>query len=168
MIQPMSDSDEPTAQAIYNDMLRTAIAPRLRALGFKGSGASYVLADDRRWLIIGFQKDRYSRADCVRFTVNLTAADKAVWAEAHAEKPWLPRRPSGNSHYFEAEPGVIRLGNLMPPHGEDRWWEVGPRRPSGPAATRVLRAIERLALPWFRSGVARWPNITQPDVISEH
>jgi hypothetical protein len=152
----------PTAQNLYAEMLRTEIAPRLRALGFKGSGSSYVLPTDDRWLIVAFQKDSYSRADCVRFTVNLTVANKRAWAEARIETPSLPLRPSGNAHYIEAEHVVIRLGNLMPPDGQDRWWEVGPRRPSGPSARRVIKAIERLALPWFRTGAARWPKMVRP------
>jgi hypothetical protein len=94
--------------------------------------------------------------------VNLTVADKRAWAEARIETPSLPLRPSGNAHYIGAEPAVIRLGNLMPHDGQDRLWEVGPRRPSGPPAKRVLEAIERLALPWFRTGAARWPEMARP------
>jgi hypothetical protein len=147
-----------TAQSVFAEMLRTEIAPHLRGLGFKGSGRSYVLPDDERWLIVAFQKDYYSRADCVRFTVNLAVANKRAWNEARVTAPGLPRRPSGNAHYWEDQSGgVIRLGNLMPPDGQDRWWEVGPGRPSGPQAKRILLAIERLAIPWFRTGVARWP-----------
>jgi hypothetical protein len=152
---------EPTAQTVYATMLRTEIAPRLRELGFKGSGSKYVLPDDDRWLIVGFQKGQYSRADSVPFTVNLTIADKRAWAEARDRKSWLPLRPGGNSHYPVDEQSVIRLGNLMPPDGQDRWWEVRPTRPSGPTAARVLIAIERLALPWFRTGAARWPEMVE-------
>lgn len=151
-----------SAQSVFADMLRTEIAPRMRTLGFKGSGRSYELPDPDRWLIVAFQKDYYSRADCVRFTVNLTIADKREWDESRVKAPRLPLRPSGNAHYLQARSGVIRLGNLMPPDGQDRWWEVGPLRPSGPPARRVLRAIERLAIPWFRTGAARWPFMALP------
>jgi uncharacterized protein DUF4304 len=155
----MASPIQPTAQTVYATMLRTEIAPRLRELGFKGSGSSYLLPDDDRWLIVAFQRGRYSRADCVPFTVNLTAGDKRTWAEARARMSWLPLRPSGNAHYFVDQQSVIRLGNLMPPDGQDRWWEVRPTHPSGPTAARVLIAIERLALPWFRTGAARWPEM---------
>ena len=154
----MADPDVVTAQVVYATMLRTEIAPRLRTLGFKGSGAVYVLPDDERWLMVGFQKDYYSRADCVRFTVNLTVADKATWDKARLEDPSLGVRPSGNSAYPPYS-NVIRLGNLMPPMGNDRWWEVGPKRPSRPAANRVVKAIETLAIPWLRFGITRWPYV---------
>ncbi|HVD48366.1 MAG TPA: DUF4304 domain-containing protein [Candidatus Limnocylindria bacterium] len=157
----MASQVGPTAQAVYADMLRTEIAPRLRGLGFKGSGSSYVLPDDDRWLIVAFQKTYYSRKDCVRFTVNLTVADKRDWAEARVETPSLPFRPTGNAHYMETEMAVIRLGNLMPPDGQDRWWKVGPRRPGGQPAKRILKAIERLAIPWFQTGAARWPEMAR-------
>ena len=145
----MTAKDERTAQAIYADMLRLQIGPRLRALGFTGSGASYVLRDDERWLIVGFQKDRYSTAAIVRFTVNLTAADKRAWAKAHAEQQWLPARPSGNARYPVGE--TIRLGGLMPP-GLDHWWAVEASHASNSAAAQVIEAIEFFALPWLRSG----------------
>jgi hypothetical protein len=140
-----------TAQAIYADMLREVITPRLRALGFKGSGPSYVLPDDDWWLIVAFQKKFYSRADWMSFTVNLTVANKAAWANDRGYEPTLPIRPSGNTSYLFGTEKVIRLGNLMPPRGEDRWWELEPQRPSKPAAMQVGSAIERLAIPWLRA-----------------
>ena len=153
----MGEHDVVTAQTVFAVMLRSQITPRLRTLGFEGSGPSFVLPDEVRWLILAFQKDRSIRADCVRFTVNLTVADKQAWSDARRYEPSLPVRPSGNVHYVLGEAKVIRLGNLMPPRGTDRWWDVGPTRPSGPAARRVLNAIERLALPWFHHGTTRWP-----------
>lgn len=150
----MPGADQPTAQAIYADLLRTSIAPRLRTLGFKGSGARYVLPDDDRWLIVAFQKDRYSRSDWLSFTVNMTVAEKTAWAEAHAAQAWLPPRPGGNSNYPVDKTTVLRLGNLMP-SGEDRWWEVVPGRPTILAVVEVLDAIEHLAMPWLRAQFAR-------------
>lgn len=147
----MPTSRQPTAQTTYADMLRGEIGPRLRALGFKGSAGKYILPDPDRWLMIGFQKDYYSRFEEVSFTVNVTAADKQAWVEAHAAQAWLPERPSGNSHYFVQRTTVIRLGNLMPPRGEDRWWEVRPGQPTTSVSAQVLDAIERRALPWLRS-----------------
>jgi uncharacterized protein DUF4304 len=149
----MGDAGAVTAQAVYADMLRSEIAPRMRSLGFTGSGPAFVLPDDDRWLIVAFQKDRYSRADGVRFTVNLTVADKATWAADRRYEPSLPVRPSGNARYVIGTATVIRLGTLMPPRGEDRWWEIGPARPSGPAARRVLNAIEAHALSWLRNRI---------------
>jgi hypothetical protein len=156
----MVDGALVTAQLVYRDMLRTHIAPRLRGLGFTGSGATYVLPDDARWLLLGFQQ-RNIRADCVRFTVNLTVADKETWDSARLAFSWLGVRPRANARFPPYSTG-IRLGNLMPPMGNDRWWEVGPPRPSKAVATRILRAIEDLAVPWLRTGATRWPELVDP------
>jgi hypothetical protein len=140
-----------TAQTIYAAMLRTVVAPRLRALGFKGSGSSYVLPDDDWWLIVAFQKNRYSGPEWVSFTVNLTVANKAAWAADREMELTLPIHPSGNTSYLFGTEKLIRLGNLMPPRGEDRWWEVGPSNSSELAALQVGNAIERLAIPWLQA-----------------
>ena len=142
-----------SAQAAYADMLRLEIAPRLRVFGFAGSGSSYVLPADDRWQIVAFQKDYHSRAELLRFTVNLTVADKAAWEAVRAREASLPGRPSGNTRYGPVT-SVIRLGLLVPPLHEDLWWEVVRGRPTGATATRILDAIERYALPWFRDQAA--------------
>ncbi len=65
-----------TAQETYASMLREQIAPRLRALGFQGSGGVYRLPDEREWRQLGFQKDRYSTAvtRAVRFSTFLASS----------------------------------------------------------------------------------------------
>jgi hypothetical protein len=118
----------------------------MRALGFKGSGGRYVLPDADRWLIVAFQKNRYSTAESVSFTVNLTAANKEAWEKFRGG--WgLAEQPSGNAVY----PGVdvIRLGPIAKTIGYDRWWDVSPHD-SG-AAPDVLEAIETYGIPWLRS-----------------
>src|SRR5262245_16788124 len=141
----------PTAQDMYRAMHRLELGPRMRALGFKGSGGRYVLPDDHRWLVIGFQKNRYSTAACVSFTVNVTAADKQTWA-AHQSEPWVPAQPDGNAAYPWTD--TVRLGGLMP-HGIDRWWQVGPYCSDASATEDVLDAIEHFALPWLQ----RWSKL---------
>jgi hypothetical protein len=145
----MTEGSGGTAQARFADMLRLEIASELRSLGFTGSGARYVLPDDDRWLLVGFQKDRYNRADTVRFTVNLTAVGRKAWTDARAGQPWLPEQPSGNAHYPVDGLQVIRLGSLLPPR-EDRWWEVTTSRGSTRVSAEVLAAIEQAGLPWLR------------------
>ena len=101
----------------------------------------------------GFQKSYYSTADSVRFTVNLTAANKAAWAAGREQEPWLPLRPSGNLSYPIGQ--VVRLGGLTPPAHHDLWWEIVPGIPTEPVAHQVVDAIERHGLPWLRSQAGR-------------
>ena len=132
-------------------MLRGEIAPRLRALGFLGSSGKFVLPSPDWWRIVGFQKDRYSDPEHVRFTVNLTVANKAAWAADREYEPSLPASPSGNTSYYFDTDKVIRLGPLLPPRHEDRWWDVIPGVPTDPVAELVTSYIERYALPWFQT-----------------
>jgi hypothetical protein len=103
-------------------------------------------------MIVGFQKNRYSTAELVSFTVNLTSATKRAWAAARASEPWLPERPSGNGAYPGAD--TLRLGPLVPTIRYDKWWEVGSGGSSVQAAAEVLDAIEQVGIPWLRSPTA--------------
>ena len=134
-------------------MLRQEGAPKLRALGFLGSGAKFVLPSPDWWQIVAFQKDRYSDTERILFTVNLTVANKAAWAADRDYEPSIPESPSGNTSYWFETEKVIRLGPLLPPHHEDRWWDVIAGVPTGPVAELVTSYIERYALPWFRKEV---------------
>jgi hypothetical protein len=140
-----------TAQETYAAMLREQVAPRLRALGFLGSGSAYRLPDEAVWRRLGFQKDRYSTAEAVRFTVNLSVADKARWAAARVREPWIGARPSGNTRYaLPAETfRAVRIGQLMPGR-RDTWWEVVAGRDTTRLAAEVAAAIAAYALPWLR------------------
>jgi hypothetical protein len=150
-------ADHPTALEAYASIQRHEIGPRLRALGFTGSAGSYVLPDDEWWRVVAFQKDRYSRRDWVRFTVNLTLTAKDEWA-MQAARSNRPRRHPGAA--VEMVGYHIRLGNLMPPLGEDRWWEIGaePLGETGSlaeaalAGREVIEALNKFAVPWLLGG----------------
>jgi len=77
-------------------MLRSAIAPALRAFGFKGSGQTFELADERFWALLGFQKSLASDRSMVKFTVNLCVIDKAKYSNAQEEASYLPAKPTPN------------------------------------------------------------------------
>jgi hypothetical protein len=42
-----------TAQNTFKRMMREQVAPKLRVLGFKGSGQKFVLASDSHWALLG-------------------------------------------------------------------------------------------------------------------
>ncbi len=106
-----------TAQETYQAMVREQIAPRLRALGFRGSGSVYRLPDHAAWRLLGFQRSVSSNPQRVKFTINLTLADKAAWRAALPTHPWIGPRPTGNVGEYVAPPEVVevaRVGSLMP------------------------------------------------------
>lgn len=139
----------PTAQDTFRSMIRDEIAPALRTLGFRGSGAVYELPDEHFWRLVGFQKSRSSDRSEVRFTVNLTRADRMRWLAALESNPWLGPKPSGNADY--GLPDVVevtRLGQLMPGR-QDVWWTVGASATTGDVSRRVVSALEVYGVPWL-------------------
>ena len=138
-----------TAQDLYLEMHRVEIAPRLRDLGFKGTRGSYVLPDDEFWQVVSFQKDKYSSAEWIRFTVNLARTAKDEWA-LEAGRSARPRRHPGGS--IEAVGYWARLGNVLAPLGHDRWWEIAPGRSTASVGAEVVAALDQFGIPWLRGG----------------
>jgi len=66
------------AQDTFNAMLRDQIAPRLRALGFTGSGHQYVWPAAEHWASLGFQKSRRGTGTELEFTVNVSVVGRAA------------------------------------------------------------------------------------------
>jgi uncharacterized protein DUF4304 len=90
-----------TAQDAYKVLMRDYIAPRLRELGFKGSGREFWLSSELFWAGIGFQASAWSDKSAVQFTVNIQVVEKDRWAELVASRPdpKYPERPAANNSY---------------------------------------------------------------------
>jgi hypothetical protein len=134
-------------------MIRGDLAPALRALGFKGSGQVYTLPDAENWALVGIQRSQFSDRNDLRFTINLTVADKAMWAKRRADHLWLPERPSANTSYG-GDIWQARIGQLMPER-PDKWWRISPDTDVARLAAEFLAAIRDLALPAMRSRMRR-------------
>lgn len=136
----------------YRQFLRESVDPRLRELGFTGSGNTFVLPDERYWALVGFQADwRTALAGAPTFTINLTFVGKADWDQ---ERPsWMvSKRPPANT--FGLGVGEqIRIGALVPVSDldYDRWWTLDGRTPADEIAADVIAAVRDHALPWFRT-----------------
>ena len=139
-----------SAQQQYKLMVDTTVSPRLRELGFKGSGGRYELASASHWALLGFQKSAYSDREAIRFTVNLTAVARDVWARGVEEHPYWGKRPSAGTHYGAAVPQE-RIGQVA--GHEDTWWDVRAGEETVVTATEVLAAIEQFGLPWLHSHI---------------
>jgi hypothetical protein len=138
----------PTAQEAFKEMLRSAIAPALRALGFKGSGQTFELADERFWAFLGFQKSLSSDRSVVKFTVNLCVIDKAQYSKAREEASYLPAKPTPN---VRGGPGWWeRIGEVLPQR-HDLWWMLREGDPTVALAKQVVLAIEAHGLPAMRA-----------------
>lgn len=139
-----------TAQDKFSEMLREEVAPALRRLGAKGSGSNFVLPDPDYFLLLAFQKDRYSTADTVSFTVNLAAVNRREWEEGW--QPWWGKEPTATT--FAPVGRHTRLGLLMPQQ-RDIWWEVTVQADTKSLAAEVVAAIRDYGLPGLHSAKVR-------------
>ncbi len=112
-----------TAQERFTAMLRDEVAPRLRAMGFKGSGQNFALPSESHWSLLGFQRSAFSDKDKVAFTINLTVVGRRNWEEG-SRRAWPtqpPRTPGANwglppmlEQMFGGAYWHSRIGLLMP------------------------------------------------------
>ncbi|MEV8095937.1 DUF4304 domain-containing protein [Kitasatospora sp. NPDC085879] len=144
-----------TAQELYRAMLRDGVAPRLRALGWKGSGLRFELPDPNAWVQLGFQSSRFNSAESLDFTVNISVIGRAAWENHREEHPELPARPNPVVHYGRRfEP--VRIGYLLADR-RDTWWNISTDQP-GDAVDRtadgVVAAVADQAMPEIRRRIA--------------
>ena len=135
-------------------MLRDRVVPALRTLGFKGSGRAFALPSDDYRALVGFQASSFSHRAAVRFTVNLTVASRAAWAEAQKKWSCLGEKPTVGVEYSvlagdESVLWVGRIGGLLP-LGLDYWWDVQAGSDTTNVADEVVAAIRYYALPAIR------------------
>jgi hypothetical protein len=119
----------------------------LRDAGFAGSGQDFHRRIGRNWATVNFQRDRYSTADALRFTVNIATASAAVIAAGY-EDPELP--PREVTCHWRARIGVLSWLH------QDLWWTVSrdadeqalaklDREVGGLLFDRAMAELERMA-----------------------
>jgi Domain of unknown function (DUF4304) len=147
-----------SAQDAYKVLMRDYIAPRLRELGFKGSGREFWLSSESFWAGIGFQASAWSDKSAVQFTVNVQVVEKDRWAELVASRPdrKYPQRPAANSSYSSRVAWATRIGELM--DGKDHWWSTRGVVDLAALAEEVIREIRDKALPEMRSRIGGQPT----------
>jgi hypothetical protein len=136
-------------------MLRDEVAPRLRALGFKGTGQKFALPSETHWALLGFQKSGFSDMGQVAFTVNLTVVERDAWERGSQEAwPNRPVRPPGANwslppmleEKFVGAYWHSRIGFVMP-GSRDRWWKVLADADNADVAVAIVAEIEEFAVP---------------------
>jgi hypothetical protein len=140
-----------TAQTTYSSMVKDHFAPRLRTLGLRGSGNSYLLPTDDSWALLGLQKSKWSTAEVVEFTISVTVVSHQTWDSLRAARPHLRDRPSPNT-FYGPEVWWKRIGQLMD-LGEDQWWQVRAGEPVAELAEAVAVTVEQFALPAMRDAL---------------
>lgn len=136
------------AQETYQEMVRDGLRPRLKALGFTGSGTTFTWPSQSHFAHFGMQKSQYSDRDELRFTVNVTVADKAVWETARTTRTHLPSKPAPNTLYGDYI-WQRRIGKLLPSR-EDTWWTISAGHDWHLISDAVFDAVTVFVLPELR------------------
>lgn len=140
--------------------MREQVAPRLRTLGFNGSGQRFTLQSDTHWALLGFQRSAWGTSSEGRFTINLTVVAKDVWEASRASRPHGGPSPAPNA--FEGMPAWEERIGMLTPERLDQWWTVRANEPTERVAAEVVRAIEDYALPEMRRQIAGSPDARKP------
>ncbi len=157
-----------TTQEAYASLLRDHIAPALRLLGFKGSGASFTADQEGVLVNLGFERSRWGDRRETLIAVNLTVASIDDWARARTAFPFLPSRPATNEGYLEHLFGTgawqDRVGSLMPGR-RDRWWTLRTSTDLASLAEEIVSAIRDYGMPAIAKQVKERapPHVTLHD-----
>jgi hypothetical protein len=137
-----------SAQDTFAEMIKLGVRPRLKALGFTGSGTTFVWPSTACFCQLGIQRSQFSNRDALKFTINVTAADRTAWELARQSKPFFPAKPSPNT-FYGSDFWQSRIGKLLP-GGEDKWWTVEANQDWRLLADEVVDAVTCFALPELR------------------
>jgi hypothetical protein len=130
-----------TAQQAFAACLRSHLVPALRSCGYAGSGQHFHRRFGRNWAAVNVQRDKWSDAQEVRFTVNLGTKSALVLEEegADAESPVREVMCDWRA----------RIGTVMPSQ-RDTWWSVRSGMSEAEASrvgAEVADALLRYGLP---------------------
>jgi hypothetical protein len=175
------DDEAETAQQTYRRMLRDWMAPALRQMGFKGSGAQYRFPDETYEASLVFTRRTLSTREVVWFSVSFFVQHPPT-AKAFNAADWLQGKRHENEptagYYSGLLEGLVRyrddywddIHNFREVNGAPgwwampeptrivprfNWWELPAGGPIKPLADVVLEAIRGLALPAIQRELER-------------
>ena len=134
-----------TALDQFASLMKEHVGPRLRSWGWTGSGANWIRPHPTQWVLLGWQKDRYSDVASVSFTANLAVISKDAWDAENVPAGRRPARPTASTSWQLG--WEQRLGELIPGSGGDRWWFVRPGDDLTGIAAEALGSLNTYALP---------------------
>lgn len=129
------------AQDRLRETLRDHVAPRLRQLGFKGSGTTFRRRVEDTWQVVNFQSSQWSDRTRVSLTINLGVGIDRLPNPSGV--PWKPAGPLEYQCQFHARAGALARG------GRDYWWTVKPGTSPKRLAAKLIQPVEEHGLRWL-------------------
>jgi len=173
------DDEAETAQQTYRRMLRDGMAPALRQMGFKGSGAHYRFPDETYEAGLIVRKWSYSTKEVAYFDVGWFVRHPPTM-DAYNSAPRDARsdgKPTAGYYGESLEDLVWRRDNLFEEFRQSGytvnrpgwwemptgtrispwfgWWSLPAGGPIEPLAQTVIKAIRELGLPAIQREIER-------------
>jgi hypothetical protein len=139
-----------SAQEQFRSFLRDNLAPRLRALGFTGSGQNFSIPSETCWALMGIQRSRWSDRKELKFTLNLYVVPREEWENAKKDRSYLSKAPSANTRWPIG--WHQRIGSVMP-EKKDLWWRFPPATDASRLAAEIAQVVDTYALPEIRKRI---------------
>ena len=108
----MSAKTEKETEKLFKNLLKQ-LRPLFREYGFRSSGQNFILGSPECWVIINFQKSRWSGPEETTFYVNV-AANSKHWLEFCGE-------PTGQAPRYYACAWQWRAEHFGPDKGIQKW-----------------------------------------------
>ena len=132
-------------QDIIKAMVASLHQTRLKALGFRKSGTTWVRS--LPWQqVINIQLSKWNSSTEASFTVNLGISIEAL----HVASEGLQLKGSLKEYDCDVR---ARIGELFP-SDQDKWWKVNQNSDSNQLAEDVFAHLDQFGLPWFERLVA--------------
>lgn len=152
--EPLTDLAAPSAQDSLKAMLRDEVGPRLRELGFTGSGRVFRLPSVSYYATWGLQGSMYSNAAVARLYLNVSVVPKTVWDAAVAAHGG-PRRPGATA--VGPKPGWYTRAEAINPAQIPERWYILQGFPTTPTADRLLHVTEHDIVPAMQRAMQSLP-----------
>ena len=140
------------APKLFEEMLKTQIAPALRELGMRGSGQNFRLPNENggQHALLGFQKDSRDSVHAVHRErdarrVGMAGGPRSARLAAdHAHRRLdVPPRPG---------PPVVRAGGVVDGSAaHDHWWTIRAADDVPAVAAHVIAVVREAVLPQLRA-----------------
>jgi hypothetical protein len=136
-----------TAQEHYKSLVHDHLSPAFRSMGLKGGSGRYQLpVGDRGWLLVRFEKWKYSNRAEIKFRISSFAVSASEWSKS--EESQAGRQPDGISHYHDVNSRPVCLGDGV--LGVDHWWELNALTDLSQLSERINQAMRTHGMPWLR------------------
>ncbi|GAO02566.1 DUF4304 domain-containing protein [Anaeromyxobacter sp. PSR-1] len=135
------------AQQLLDEVVRSGLAPMLKAEGFRKAGHTFRSTVPGCVLVVNVQSSTTSTRDALRFTINLGVFYPALIDILQLGSWAVPAAAGPTEVHCQVRE---RIGALMPAQGGDHWWDLEVGASWNEVSAELTEAVRAHGLPWLR------------------